>query len=152
MYRTLLSLLIISIFSIPNYINAKQLILQQIEVVKNYNLVKLNFDYTYGDFYLKEFDSIYILTEKINDLKSTVQSLFNSDNTLIESSYIENYTLIDDEIILKKFLILDTDYQIVNSGNNYFYRFKVYSPKREDEKRNFLKNIINQFRIEYGLR
>ncbi len=126
-----------------------QFILQQIDIIKNYKIEKEFFDYTVGDFYLKNFQKKTILVEKSDDFKTTLKSLFkNMPVEILSEAVVSNFTLINDKIIAKKILILDRDYEIVDIDNKEFYKFTLYVKKKE--KKGFLYNIIKQFKIEYG--
>ena len=148
MYKKILFLLI---FFIPNLLNSQQLILQRTESTNNYKISKIYFDYTLGDFYLKDFYKKDILVKGSKDLKSTLQTMFEYNNYLEYQTKIINYKDVEDNILIKKFLILDTSYQILDINSERYFKFTIYFKKKKNYG-NFLKKIVEQFKIEYGIR
>ncbi len=148
MYKKILFLLI---FFIPNLLNSQQLILQRTESTNNYKISKIYFDYTLGDFYLKDFYKKDILVKGGKDLKSTLQTMFEYNNYLEYQTKIINYKDVEDNILIKKFLILDTSYQILDINSERYFKFTVYFKKKKNYD-NFLEKILEQFKIEYGIR
>ncbi len=131
-------------------LKSSQIILEQIDIIKNYKIEKETFDYTIGNFYLNNFKKLTILVEKDKDFETTIKGLFNNIPVeILSEAVVSNFTLKDDKIVAKKILILDREYKIVNIDNKEFYKFILYI-KKEKEKPSFLQNLINQFKIEYG--
>ena len=129
---------------------SKQIILEQIEILNNYKISKTYFDYTIGDFYLKDYSKKSILIKDMNDFQLTLKSVFSYNQYLDCKTLLSDFSVYYDKVILKKFLILDSNYQILNIQNNKYYKFKIYY-KTHKSKKSFLKNIIEEFKIEYGL-
>ena len=147
MYKRILFFLILFI---PNLLNSQQIILQQIETMDNFEISKIYFDYTIGDFYFKDFYKKDILVEENKDLKSALQSIFESNNYLEFQTNTFNNSEISDNIFIKKFLILDTNYQILDINNKRYFKFTIYYKKKKSSN-NFFKKIVEQFKIEYGI-
>ncbi len=132
-------------------LNAEQFIVEATDTIYNFRIIKTSYDFSKINLYLPDFNSKYILIRKKKNLQNTLSSLFENYNAnLTGKTVVKSQSTVFDKIFLKKYLILDTSYQIFNIKGISYYKFKLYSRKRKKRK-NFIDNILEQYAVEYNL-
>ena len=150
----LLSIALVIILSLlkTNKIFSEQLIIEKIERTNNFRISEIYFDFAKVSLNLTNFNSKTVLIKKIHPIEKTVYSfLLNLNSEVKSKSAINNFQNITDKVFVKNYLILDTNYQILNINNMDFYKFQIYVPKKEKTTR-FINNILEQYKIEFNLK
>ena len=131
---------------------ADKLIIQEIETVRNFQIEKYYFSTTFSDLPLKNYSSKTVFIPYKGNLKKAILTVFTSFPTNVLSKTFNSGSHLQDKIISKRYLILDTNYQIVNINKDKFYKFKVYAPHLK--RKNlliFLNKIMELYKIEYNI-
>jgi len=146
-----IALVIILSFMKSNKIFSEQFLIEKTEKTKNFRINEIYFDFAKINLNLTNFKTETVLIKKSQSIAETLYVLLNLYSEVKSKSVINNFQNVSDKVFVKNYLILDTNYQILNIKNTDFYKFQIYIPKKE-KTTGFINNILEQYKIEFNLK